>query len=258
MPKRSRRVLKSSVSKQGTYTSKQMYSGGRQIASVSGPSFSLVSPTQFGGLQLWLAADSISGLADDAAVATWSDLSGNGRDFTQGTAANRPLYKTNIVGGKPVVRFDGSNDFLAGTLVMAQPFTILVVAAHRSGDVATNEGIVSGVNFRPFLGTISGTPDKFGIYSGLTLVGADLDTSFHHIVGVYNGATSSISVDGVTTAGDPGPDGSTGTMAVGAARADSPTEFSDSDIAEVIIYNRALPADELTKMGSYFSRKYGL
>jgi len=40
---------------------------------------------------------------------------------TQGTSANRPTYQTNVVNGRPVVRFDGSDDFLtiAATLVLA-------------------------------------------------------------------------------------------------------------------------------------------
>jgi hypothetical protein len=61
---------------------------------------------------LWLRADDITGLADGASVATWADTSGNDYDLTQATAASKPLYKTSIVNSKPVIRFDGNDDYL--------------------------------------------------------------------------------------------------------------------------------------------------
>lgn len=63
-------------------------------------------------LRVWLKADAITGLNDTDPVATWVDSSGAGNDATQGTAADRPIYRTNIVNGLPIVRFDGVSDFL--------------------------------------------------------------------------------------------------------------------------------------------------
>lgn len=57
-------------------------------------------------------AHSIVGLNDGDAVAQWDDSSGNAKHLTQGTAGSRPTYKTNILNGHPVVRFDGSADHL--------------------------------------------------------------------------------------------------------------------------------------------------
>lgn len=64
------------------------------------------------GAVLWFDASKITGLNDGDAVGTWNDSSGNGYDATQATADNKPIYKTNIINGYPVVRFDGSNDVL--------------------------------------------------------------------------------------------------------------------------------------------------
>jgi hypothetical protein len=82
-----------------------------------------VHPTQITGLQLWLDASDASTLFDattggslvaaDGGVARWEDKSGNGRHATQSTSANRPARKTAIQNGLDVLRFDGSNDFLA-------------------------------------------------------------------------------------------------------------------------------------------------
>ena len=50
---------------------------------------------------------------DDTAINNWSDRSGNENNASQATAANQPRFRTNIQGGNPTVRFDGSNDFLS-------------------------------------------------------------------------------------------------------------------------------------------------
>lgn len=70
-------------------------------------------PRAFGGLTVWLAADHITGLADGDPVATWPDSSGNGNDALQAAAGLRPLFKTNQICGRPAVRFDGVDDFMA-------------------------------------------------------------------------------------------------------------------------------------------------
>jgi hypothetical protein len=51
--------------------------------------------------------------ADNTAVSTWTDRSGSGYDFAQATGANQPTLQTGEVGGSPIVRFDGSSDYLA-------------------------------------------------------------------------------------------------------------------------------------------------
>ncbi len=62
------------------------------------------------GAAICLDARFISGLADAAAVSTWSDRTSNAANATQ-SGANRPIYKVNIQGGQPVVRFDGTDDY---------------------------------------------------------------------------------------------------------------------------------------------------
>ena len=70
------------------------------------------------GAGLVLDARRLTGLNDGDAVSTWSDVSGNGRNAT-GVGTERPLYKTAIQGGQPVLRFDGSNDNLSLTATSA-------------------------------------------------------------------------------------------------------------------------------------------
>lgn len=76
------------------------------------------TPASISGLKLWLDSTRIVGLTDGQSVATWSDLSGNGNDATQGTGAQRPLYYTStqtIGNGKPVVWFDGATNYSLAT-----------------------------------------------------------------------------------------------------------------------------------------------
>ena len=99
--------------------------------------FSEELPTDITTLKLWLKANAIVGLNDGDVVTTWSDASGNGNDAIQSTVAKKPIYKTNIVNGLPVVRFDGTDDYFSNTLIAPLPWTsedeytaIIVIAFH--------------------------------------------------------------------------------------------------------------------------------
>jgi hypothetical protein len=83
-----------------------------QTAMQQGGGAAAFSPTDIAGLKLWLDASQITGLNDGDAVATWSDLSGLANDVTQATASRKPTYKTAILNGRAVVRFDGADDFM--------------------------------------------------------------------------------------------------------------------------------------------------
>ncbi len=80
--------------------------------SVDAAGATVVRPDQIDGLQLWLKAD--TGVTYDAAgVSAWADQSGNGYDAGQTAISRRPAFAAHGIGTKPVVRFDGADDFLA-------------------------------------------------------------------------------------------------------------------------------------------------
>ena len=87
------------------------------------------SPIPLANLALWLKADAITGLVNNDPVATWVDSSGTSNNATQGTGANQPIYKTGILNGLPIARFDGSNDGMVTTnnVFTAKPFSFFVV-----------------------------------------------------------------------------------------------------------------------------------
>lgn len=54
---------------------------------------------------------------------TWTDFSGNGRNFTQGVQANRGIIRANELNGHSAVEFDAVNDFYNMTFSRSAPAT---------------------------------------------------------------------------------------------------------------------------------------
>ena len=59
---------------------------------------------------LWLDAADASTITIATGVSQWNDKSGNGRNFSQATAARQPSYQASGINAKPSVAFTGSND----------------------------------------------------------------------------------------------------------------------------------------------------
>lgn len=81
----------------------------------------LTNPATISGLQLWLDASDVSGMAqlsngttavtaDDDPVGYWADKSGNGYHATQTDNNNRPKYRVGVRNGRSTLRWDGTND----------------------------------------------------------------------------------------------------------------------------------------------------
>ncbi len=103
-------------------------SGVSGLSGLSGPSSIfkgvVFSPLDINGLILWLRSNLITSLwqeddgtvqvaENDDVVRRWDDQSGNDNNFNNTvSAALSPVYKTDIQNGLPVLRFDGSGDFL--------------------------------------------------------------------------------------------------------------------------------------------------
>jgi len=93
------------------------------------------------GLVLWLEADHqtyqdtgfVTAADDDGeVVGGWQDRSSESDHLTQSTTAKKPLLKTSVVNGHPVLRSDGVDDWLSNlggftSLRNASEYTYLVV-----------------------------------------------------------------------------------------------------------------------------------
>ena len=83
--------------------------------------------TLMASADLWLRAEDVDDPVDGQPVTTWSAKGSTIYDAIQATSANKPLYKTGIINGKPAVLFDGSNDYLTLDGYADLPKTIVAV-----------------------------------------------------------------------------------------------------------------------------------
>lgn len=223
------------------------------------------------GLKLWLKADAITGLADDDPVATWNDSSGNGNNATQATEANKPLYKTNILNGQPVVRFDGTNDFLRKTSAAG------LAAATAASAFAVVRVVDTGGT--PYICNYAADKITFYATSAEHLAiqsSGDIGYSVHRLA-VSQAATwvvASATIDRAlatneaklwvnSTPGDTYDANANNTVAFGAGAwtvgaSDSDAALFNGDIAEVLVYNSALSIPQLQQVNRYLGNKYGI
>ncbi len=89
---------------------------------------------------------------DTQSVEQWNDQSGNGRHFTQTTSGSRPVLHTNSVNGLPVIRFDGSDDFMAfasynGNNMPQTIVAVFKILSDQGGSIRTIFGLNKGGAF---------------------------------------------------------------------------------------------------------------
>lgn len=248
------------------------------------------TPTQLPNLTMWLKADAITGLSDGEAVTTWPDSGSLGNGATQATADNQPVYKANIINGKPVIRFDGTNDYLVTASFLGTGYnTAFTCYAIAPSSAANSQRIFISNQLAKFF--ISGITIDAGLNSvntqmdfKATNLSPNTDHYFYlpfanwqenaaywrnpkQVIGIsYDGANLTLMLNGVTkqwaTTGDMGLSGaftigarSTPDLYWGAANAE---ETATADIAEIIIYNAAHTAAQMSQVEQYLSTKYNI
>jgi hypothetical protein len=234
------------------------------------------NPKLYGTLRLWLDAMNPAGNgtrpSDGTAVSSWTDLSGNGNTVVQATGANQPIFKVNIINGKPVIRFNGTNNFLQKTsaTAMSSTNTLFVVgtinanATNRgtffdySTTVATNTGVnflvESGGGIHYITGFYDGTLDQANSAT-ITLP----KTNVFHIYNdgangfLYGKQTSLASVATGNT-------NNTGTRAytLGSLFGSVANYFLNGDIAEILFYSGQLSNANATAVLGSLAGKWGL
>lgn len=215
------------------------------------------------GLVLWVDASSTEIVkdgggfpADGDPVTTWSDIGGRGQAFTQVTLANMPTYRTNIIGGNPIIRFDGTDDWMDLSTVLKQyhQYTMFLVAIRSN----TGTGFV----------VADGAPGMVLIFTSGTPViasGASNNPQVQRPTGVANGSpgvyTALNSFDfgngfwlnsnGTTSALNP----LNTTLQIGARLSGTNSPYA-GDIGELVFYSRGLTLSEIKSINNYLCHKW--
>lgn len=208
------------------------------------------NPAQISNLQLWLKADAITGKNDGDAISTWTDSSGNNNNATQATVSLQPVYKTNILNGQPVVRFDAADDGMSTTLgVSSGSLTVFVV--YDTNSASSSRRAVQGSN-NWLIGPWGGAHQYF---NGAFINGGSQGLgTFVIAAAVQTSSSGTLYINGVNK----GSNGSTtlpGTFYLGVGTYLEPL---GGDIAEVIVYNKELNATEISGVNTYLTNKYNL
>lgn len=229
-------------------------------------------PPYIPGCVLWLDASRITGVADGGAVATWSDESGEGNDASQATADDQPTLQTYELNEKPVVRFDGTSDFLSIDALAAiidgtdTPFNFTVVTKRASTTNAAavwSAGASGGsIPFHQF--QFNGSTnyrwlrtDDANTNVVSTLAGIAPDTNWHIHTLSFSGTLADLHIDGKEFQGSLNTGACTfDKFSLGCLGKDTNTLFFDGDIAEVVMYDRALSDQQHRRLDKYLADKY--
>jgi len=240
--------------------------GPRRAVLLGGGAF---TPTSIAGLVLWLKADAITGLTDGSDVVTWPDSSGGGR--TVSGSATRPVYKTGIVNGLPVVRFPGSNQrFTIGSpsFVSLDEMTIVMVYYYDQA-IGFNRGLISLTN-ASYRISVLGRQNPSGVQMDVTQVSPSAGYSESQALNanVWAIVTMRMSMLGNdvrafvngTSASGTAPtfisSGAGGTFYLGYSSTEA--TYFPGDIAEMLVYSNAVSANSRVLIERYLSTKYAI
>lgn len=220
---------------------------------------SLSSPLAISGCNLWLRADSISGLTDGESVSNWPDGSGQGNHAAQSTVLDQPVFKTNVLAGRAVVRFNGVNEYLELPLVEASTnHTFVFVYSHTPTGVSSNY-LFDAQSGRLRLDVADqGLPASVRWNDGSWHNIGDAVQGSQILSWLFSGTNGQVfrnsSILGSDTY-DPTDIG--GRVTIGATN-NGNSSFFAGDIAEVLYYNRALTALERQQVEQYLSNRYSI
>ena len=173
-----------------------------------------------------------------------------GKYISTATAGDRPLFETNVVGGKQVLRFDGSDDALYDALhSFTNPYTVFVVVKTSVVNKIIIDSTITGAN-RFYFNTVTTNSQFESLGVGLGYVQAE----FIIFEVVVNGASGRVGVCGVCRAGN------TGSAAWAGFRLGEHASLGgfnfNGDIARILGYTGALSAADRQTIRDYLSEVY--
>ncbi|MFH2094704.1 MAG: PKD domain-containing protein, partial [Bacteroidota bacterium] len=225
------------------------YSSGDSIVSEAGV-FELFRPTCISGASLWLESDSVS--LSGSNVTQWNDNSINQYILPQIDPSKQPVLLTDILNGKPVIRFDGTDDFFS--IPASLPFDSLSFFIVFKKNLTTNPGMLIGSDFSDncIANYNDGTTYIVGAsgYAGVT-TGHISEFSIFSVIA--NGSFAYVYVNkALIGAGQ----AFNRPMTFNAIGQRNSSQFLNGDIAEIILFDHGLNSQEQKQIEDFLHWKY--
>ncbi|MFN3981204.1 MAG: Pvc16 family protein [Caldilinea sp.] len=243
------------------------------------------APNTLAGLQLWLRGDADITYDSTGTISRWSDQSGGANHAVQPTAARRPQLVRAAVGGKPAVRFDGVDDYLAIeqlNYAAAGAIDGLTLFALVRTTAAQAQTLLSFDRSAYWSLSLTGggsagrarwsTQPQVGAIHDLDSPGSFADGRWRLLCARFAAGatiTKQLFVDGILVAeanAHPGQNVGSGATRFGFVGAPSQAatfngaigaDLFRGELAEIALYDRALTDGERDRVEQYFIEKYG-
>ncbi|MCA9624507.1 MAG: hypothetical protein KC731_36035, partial [Myxococcales bacterium] len=214
-------------------------------------------PTDLPGCTLWLraTADDVT-TSSGARIDTWSDRAGTNHATQLGDDTHKPTFgETSGYGGQPGIELDGSDDWLdiPGLANPGNDHTVLVVLHQRAIDATQHllSANTQGTDELNLAAVVSAADPSVGFDDEVdtrSVASAKLGDQILTWVFDATAGTGTVYRDGSPIGAGPAAYGgeslSAGSVALGRTNDTSGGYFAGA-ISEVVVFNRALPPDEL-------------
>ena len=221
------------------------------------------SPPVTTNLQLWFEAETTTGV-DGAAVSSWPDKSGLGRDLSAASSGAAPTMRRNAVNGRAALEFNGTTSLMktySSTFTLSQPNTFFIV--YRSLDANTSSRAFVFDSRNSSARQVFG---KSGLGQLRLYANADLDApavtypfaGYKIYAGVFNGTTSSLYENGAQiTQGYAGGSAQIGFTVGGLnSSGNDGYDLTHSLVAEILYYNGVLSTSDRNAVADWLNTKY--
>jgi hypothetical protein len=241
-------------------------------------------PRRIAGLGMWLDASVDSSLTFNGNNASeWRDLSGNGRNVSQGTAGKQPSAVSRTQNGRRVLDFTGTEELLgnaASQSLLRNVGGATIIAAAKWDLLSTPPNNLA--YFAAFFSTGANAAQGRALLTsqggsqGITAGGRRLDANSFQSVSVvattdplvgasvlnYASASAFIYLNGAlgnqsTSFQTAGNTSDTDSLAVAIGSGNNLT-FLDGWVGEVLVWPRALTDSERQRVERYLGRKWGI
>jgi hypothetical protein len=211
------------------------------------------------GLHLWLRSD--AGIdAPGGRMLRWFDQSGNGRTATMPTTTRQPFFVGGALNGLPVIRFAGAQSM--NLSVLAQPTTFSVFVVGKNANPSESFSMILGPSGNAPNNQLrweNGSQALFvGTGNNFPVVTSTIGNTrtYHALSAKYDGSTLTVYRDGNATSVRSLTTSGPWTLAsVGSWYS---TYFLRGDLAEIVMYDRALSESERASVNAYLRSKYAL